>query len=222
MFTPQQIEQIVFKKATFNGYDTRSVDEVLEPLTEDYITLYKENALLKSKMRILVSKLEEYRQNEASMKDAIVNAQKTCDMMVKEAEAKCLQMMQEASAAASENAKNAAVLIAEENARVDEARTVAAANIEHLQAQLAECVNALEQIKKANRPSPKARTQMYDVDAEQTQANAVADEIAQNLEALIGTTEDTEPKAAPKHAVADTNTKFADLKFGRNYDPNQK
>ena len=63
---------------------------------------------------------------------------------------------------------------------------------------------------------------MYDVDAEQTQANAVADEIAQNLEALIGTTEDTEPKAAPKHAVADTNTKFADLKFGRNYDPNQK
>ena len=96
------------------------------------------------------------------------------------------------------------------------------ANIEQLQAQLAECVNALEQIKQANRPSPKARTQMYDVDAEQTQANAVADEIAQNLEALIGTTEDTEPKAAPKHAVADTNTKFADLKFGRNYDPNQK
>ena len=75
MITPQQIEQIAFKKTPFNGYDTRSVDEILEPLTEDYITLYKENALLKSKMRILVNKLEEYRQNEASMKDAIVNAQ---------------------------------------------------------------------------------------------------------------------------------------------------
>ena len=83
MLTPQQIEQISFGRATFGGYDMQSVDEFLEPLTEDYITLYKENALLKSKMKVLVSKLEEYRANEASMKDDIVNAQKTCDLMVK-------------------------------------------------------------------------------------------------------------------------------------------
>ena len=81
MFTPQQIDQISFKKATFGGYDMEQVDEFLEPLTEDYVTLYKENALLKSKMKVLVSKLEEYRKNEASMKDAIVNAQKTCDIV---------------------------------------------------------------------------------------------------------------------------------------------
>ena len=48
MFTPQQIEQISFSRATFGGYDMQAVDEFLEPLTEDYITLYKENALLKS------------------------------------------------------------------------------------------------------------------------------------------------------------------------------
>ena len=102
MFTPQQIEQISFNRATFGGYDMQSVDEFLEPLTEDYITLYKENALLKSKMKVLVNKLEEYRANEASMKDAIVNAQKTCDLMVKEAEAKCAQMLTDANAAAIE------------------------------------------------------------------------------------------------------------------------
>ena len=223
MFTPQQIEQIVFKKTAFNGYDTRSVDEVLEPLTEDYVALYKENALLKSKMRILVSKLEEYRQNEASMKDAIVNAQKTCDMMVKEAEAKCLQMLQDANATAAENSKNAATLIEEENTRVDEARQLAAAKIDDLEAQLRECIALLEHIKTANRPSPKAsRNEMYDMDAENAKANAVADEISHNLEALIGTTEDAEPKASPKPPVGDTATKFADLKFGRNYDPNNK
>ena len=107
MFTPQQIEQISFRRATFGGYDMEAVDEFLEPLTEDYITLYKENALLKSKMKVLVSKLEEYRKNEASMKDAIVNAQKTCDMMVKEAEAKYTQLLTDANAAAAENARNA-------------------------------------------------------------------------------------------------------------------
>ena len=58
MFTPQQIDQIAFSTVKFGGYDKQSVDEVLEPLTEDYVTLYKENALLKSKMRVLVGKLE--------------------------------------------------------------------------------------------------------------------------------------------------------------------
>ncbi len=115
MLTPQQIEQISFSRATFGGYDMASVDEFLEPLVDDYTALYKENAILKSKMRVLVGKLEEYRKNEASMKDAIVNAQKTCDKMVKEAEEKCKQMLNDANAAAAENAKNATVLINEEN-----------------------------------------------------------------------------------------------------------
>ena len=60
MFTPQQIDQVSFGRSTFGGYDMQQVDEFLEPLTEDYVTLYKENALLKSKMRVLVGKLEEY------------------------------------------------------------------------------------------------------------------------------------------------------------------
>ena len=87
MFTPQQIDQISLTKSTIGGYNMQQVDEFREPLTEDYVTLNKENALLKSKMRVLVGKLEEYRKNEASMKDAGINAQKTCDKMVAEAEA---------------------------------------------------------------------------------------------------------------------------------------
>ena len=101
MLTPQQIDQVSFGRSTFGGYDMQQVDEFLEPLTEDYVTLYKENALLKSKMRVLVGKLEEYRKNEASMKDAVINAQKTCDKMVAEAEAKCARMLSSASAAAA-------------------------------------------------------------------------------------------------------------------------
>ena len=85
MFTPQQIDQISFDKARFGGYDMQQVDEFLEPLTEDYVTLYKENTLLKSKMRVLVGKLEEYRKSEASMKEAVANAQKAADKMILEA-----------------------------------------------------------------------------------------------------------------------------------------
>ncbi len=227
MFTPQQIEQVSFSRATFGGYDMQAVDEFLEPLTEDYVILYKENALLKSKMRVLVGKLEEYRKNEASMKDAVVNAQKTCDMMVKEAEAKCTQMLSDANAAAAENSKNADAMIAEENARVEEARQAAAAKIEELETQLRSCLQALDRIKTANRPVAKAAVYDYDSDpdaAEKTDsADAVAAEIASNLEALVGTTVDSAPKAEPMHPTeATTTSKFANLQFGRNYDPHNR
>lgn len=235
MFTPQQIEQISFGKQTFGGYDMQAVDEFLEPLTEDYVTLYKENALLKSKMRVLVGKLEEYRKNEASMKDAIVNAQKTCDKMVKEAEAKCTQMLNDANAAAAQNAKNADAMIAEENARVEEAKRTAAAKIAEIEEQMKSCIQALERIREANRPVPvkEAPTApaFYDYDQEPDKSappaidptDALADEIASNLEALVGTTEDTAPKAEPRHPVNDTTSKkFENLQFGRNYDPTHK
>ncbi len=226
MFTPQQIDQISFSRATFGGYDMQSVDEFLEPLTEDYVTLYKENALLKSKMKVLVSKLEEYRSNETSIKDAIVNAQKTCDLMVKEAEAKCTQMLTEANAAAMENAKNADSLIAVENARIEDAKRLACNKIEELQDQIRSCINALERIKNANLPL-NVPSGAFDYDrvegTQDAETRAVAEEISANLQSLVGTTEDSIPTAEPKHPVAETTTsKFSNLQFGRNYDPNNR
>ncbi len=231
MFTPQQIDQISFGRATFGGYDMQQVDEFLEPLTEDYVTLYKENALLKSKMRVLVGKLEEYRKNEAAMKDAVVNAQKTCDKMIMEAEAKCAKMMNDAKAAAPmaapvvvaapavDTAANDA-LVAAENARVENARKTAAAKINELQEQLRTCIQALDRIKTANAPVEAAPVAPA---APKMSHDDVAEQIAQSVEAIVGTTEETAPKAAPKHPTANdsTTSKFAslNLQFGRNYDP---
>ena len=211
MFSPQQIEQISFGKATFGGYNMDDVDAFLEPLTEDYITLYKENALLKSKMRVLVGKLEEYRKNEASMKESIAEAQAACDKMVAEAESRCVQMLDDASAAAEENSRNTDALIAAENQRIAEARRAAAMKIDEIEDQMRACINALERIKKANISAVKPST------------DDVADQISHSLEALVGTTVDCHPKAEPMHPTHDaTTTKFANLQFGRNYDPTQR
>ena len=162
MFTPQQIDQISFSRSTFGGYDMQQVDEFLEPLTEDYVTLYKENALLKSKMRVLVGKLEEYRKNEAAMKDAVINAQKTCDKMVAEAEAKCAKMLNNAGSMAVANTANSDALVAAENARVEEARKTAAAKINELQDQLRSCIQALDRIKTANAPKAEPKHPVND------------------------------------------------------------
>ena len=219
MITPQQIDQISFGRATFGGYDMQSVDEILGPLTEDYITLYKENALLKSKMRVLVSKLEEYRSNEESMKDAIVNAQKTCDQMVKDAEEKCKQMLTEANDIAVENAKNADALIAAENERVEDARRMAADKIDKLAEELNAAIQLLERIKTTNAPAP-IGSSFYDYDKEPDldPADAVADEISNSLKNLVGSDEPA-AKSNP-----DTANKFSDLSkhFGSDYNPTAK
>ena len=248
MFTPQQIDQISFSKSTFGGYNMQQVDEFLEPLTEDYVTLYKENALLKSKMRVLVGKLEEYRKNEAAMKEAVANAQRTCDKMVMEAEAKCAKMLSNANAAAAaqaaQNVKsvqsvpNNSALIAAENARLEEARRTASARINEIQDQMRSCIQALDRIKTANAPATTtaATTRVAPVvpaapaapvaPAPKASSDDVADEISQNIEAIIGTTTDSAPKAAPKHPTANdsTTSRFAslNLQFGRNYDPTSR
>ena len=69
MLTPQEVSERAFPKASFGGYNMAQVDEFLDVLTEDYSALYSENAVLKSKMKVLVEKVEEYRSTEEAMRD---------------------------------------------------------------------------------------------------------------------------------------------------------
>ena len=141
--------------------------------------------------------------------------------MVKAAEEKCTQMLTDANALASENAKNADALIAAENERVEEARRNAADKIDQLTAELNSCIQALNRIKSANAPAP-IGSSFYDYDKEPDAdpADAVAAEISANLENLVGTADEPE---APK-ATTDTISKFSDLSkhFGSDYNPTAK
>ncbi len=238
MITPQQIDQISFSQAR-HGYDMEQVDKILEPLTEDYVALYKENALLKSKMRVLIGKLEEYRKNENAAKQAVASARQAAEKMMQEAEAKCAQMKQQASVEAPAAPKNADALVAVEKARVAEARKAAAARITEIQSQMQQCIQALDRIKNANvtptaapaaapapvqAPAPEPPKKEVPA-ADVYDSDAVVGEISQSLEAMVGTTTDAAPKAPPQHPAKDSTTsRFSNLnlQFGRNYDPTQK
>ena len=96
MLTPQEVSTHSFSKASFGGYNMAMVDEFLDELTDDYTALYKENAALKAKLKILVEKVEEYRATEDSMRATLLTAQRMADSIVKEAEQKRDQMMTQA------------------------------------------------------------------------------------------------------------------------------
>lgn len=217
LMTPQEIDEISFKHATFGGYEVQAVDDVLGRMADDYVTLYKENSLLKSKMRILVTKLEEYRNNEAAMKEAIAEAQRSCDTMVRDTEIKCAQMLTEASAMAEENTRQVEAAMAIENARVEEARRVANQRIDRLTQELNACLQALTKIRASQVPGASGEAVLeYESQPDDDFAAAVADEISHNLENLVGPAE--EPP------VTEATSKFAGLAnhFGPDYDPTNK
>ena len=236
MFTPQEIQEKTFVKAVFGGYDMETVDEFLEPLTEDYITLYKENAVLKSKMKVLVEKLEEYRSQEQSMRKAILSAQRTADAMVAEAEKKCARIMTAAETTDQTKTGNADEVIAQEQARIDSAKEAAQDFINNLEQEIRSHLDLLEKLKKQDltvqHPAPK---KAYDYEQEADQplvvpkneppkesTEDIANEIEQNITRMMDL---DEPAPAPDPASAKTGhtdsatIKFTNLQVGRNHDP---
>ena len=102
MFTPQEVSDKVFPKASFGGggYSMSAVDEFLDALTEDYTTLFKENMTLKAKLKVLAEKVEEYRSTEDAMRQTLLTAQKMAAKLVQEAQAEKDQMLADAKAEA--------------------------------------------------------------------------------------------------------------------------
>ncbi len=179
MFTPQQLDEISFPRVHFNGYSMDAVDAVLEPLIRDYTALHRENALLKGKMRVLVEQLEEYRSREADLRDSMLTTQKTCDQMLRDTEAKCAQMLRDAGAAVAECERSAGVRIAAAEQRAQEASRAADQRIGDILGQLNTCAQILERLRTDSKvpEAPQPRDN----------ADAVAQEIASNLEAIVGT-----------------------------------
>ena len=115
MFTPQEVSEKTFPKSSSfsSGYDLAAVDEFLDTLTEDYTALYKENAALKAKLKILAEKLEEYRATEDTMRSMLLAAQKMAASMTDEAKEKSEKLLAEARSQREqilEEAQNAATV----------------------------------------------------------------------------------------------------------------
>ena len=96
MITAQDIREKTFEKSRMNGYDMASVDDFLEELAEDISATQKDNAVLKSKMKVLVDKIEEYRANEEALNMAILSAQKLAVQIESEARQRAAAMIEDA------------------------------------------------------------------------------------------------------------------------------
>ena len=201
MLTPQEVSSHAFPKAVMGGYNMASVDEFLDELTDDYTALYKENAALKAKLKVLVEKVEDYRATEDSMRATLLTAQKMADSIVKEAETKRDEILARAQVDAQDRVGQLTQEIAENELRLEAGQKKLAAFITAVRDVCQKELEHLEQL-------PELPVEIVKAVEEESKPAPTADEIADSVLAGFDIPEDllAEINAAGEEAVAEVET----------------
>ena len=122
MITSQDIRAKGFEKAVFGGYDAASVDQFLENVARTMDDNVREISTLKSKMKILANKVEEYRSTEEAMRLALVSAQQLAAQIEADAKDKAQAIIDDATSQSLELLSDLKKQLAAEDAKLDAAK----------------------------------------------------------------------------------------------------
>lgn len=86
---------------SLSGYKTEEVDSYIEKLLEEISSLQEANETLEEKIGVLAESVQSYREDEDSLREALLGAQKMADNIIKNANNKAEIAMREASVKAA-------------------------------------------------------------------------------------------------------------------------
>jgi cell division initiation protein len=224
MLTPQEISEKEFVKAVFGGYDMTGVDDFLELLTSDYAALYRENAILKSKIKVLVEKVEEYRSTEDAMRMALLTAQRESERLITDAHKQSSDLLVNADREIKGRLKDSRALMADENARLAAAKEETVKFVTASQEVIARYTEFLSRLQEISRPpesgAPPPTREARIVDT----AKQISDALASEAPAYDDEAEPTknyrkraEPIEEPEETSPRPKFDFDNLKFGVNF-----
>lgn len=107
MLTPNEIANKTFEKTKFSGYRPEDVDVFMQEVASAMAALQAEKNELEAKIEVLADKVEEYRNDEDSLRAALIGAQKLGDNIVKESKNKAELIMRDAQIKAERIVENA-------------------------------------------------------------------------------------------------------------------
>lgn len=105
MLTISEIKNKKFEKSAF-GYKVEDVESFLNDIIDTISALENEKAETEKKLVVLASKIEEYRNEEDSLRQALLGAQKLGDSILKEAKNRAEIMMRDATIKSENIVKN--------------------------------------------------------------------------------------------------------------------
>jgi DivIVA domain-containing protein len=92
------------------GYKTEEVEEFLREVSLDFSRLQKENDELEKKLEVLANKIREYREDEDTLKDALLGAQRQGNALIADSKRKAAEIIED-----TENKRDAMLKKAEED-----------------------------------------------------------------------------------------------------------
>lgn len=96
MLTIDEIKNIAFRKSGMGGYRPDDVDEFIDDVIATFEHMKAEKAELLRKMDILATKIEQYRNDEETVRNALLSSQKVSDQALKEAKDKATYIIKAA------------------------------------------------------------------------------------------------------------------------------
>ena len=97
MLTIDEIKNISFRKATLSGgYRAEDVDAFIDEVIATFEQQKKEKTNLVHKIDRLATRLEEYREDEETVRNALLTSQKMSDACIKEAKEKAARIVRDA------------------------------------------------------------------------------------------------------------------------------
>ncbi|MBC8584337.1 DivIVA domain-containing protein [Youxingia wuxianensis] len=113
MLTPNDIANKKFEKS-MNRYKIEEVDSFLNQVAEEMDNLIADKRDLEKKIMVLADKLEEYKQDEESLRAALLGAQKLGGSVVRDAKEKAQMIIDEANQKAAEIVESSKTVIEKE------------------------------------------------------------------------------------------------------------
>lgn len=99
-----------------NGYKMEEVDDYLQEVSGEFLSLKKQNEELEKKMEVLADKIREYRKDEDAIKEALLGAQKQSNTVMTAAKEKSEKMISDAKEKSDKMIKEAEERVAEKDA----------------------------------------------------------------------------------------------------------
>lgn len=87
MLAPHELKNKSFNKSV-RGYNPNEVDDYIDFLIEQYTELYRENDELERKLKVVVTNLDEIRDEEESIRATLVKAQQLGEKIIRDANEK--------------------------------------------------------------------------------------------------------------------------------------
>ena len=222
MYTVEEIRNITFSKS-LGGYKTSEVDDFIDVCADTVEALTEERDDLKKKMEILAAKVREYREDEDSIRTALLSAQRMGDTVLREANHKASLILEDAKIKAEKIEEVARQQIQDEVEELEKMKKLVGEFKNRILNVYREHLAMIDVLPDYEEPEQPAE--------EETQETAAVEETVEETPVFEEATEEEESPTVPVSPDADEKTaaslfddedgdevsQFGNLKFGADY-----